>query len=334
MKKKQITQLLLLVVCLFVALSANAQASLQRSDTLVAPPKSTTTDLPPSQDALKDSLLKEVSNYPFIFEGTIREITVFEDDKHEIWTSTLIQIHKSFKGNLQSGTVELMTKNIDIFADKHSPRPPLPRKLVQRDTTSYDPGQIGSSGVFFLDTLCYLPIIKIKKRDCTGNPIDIAISLDTTASPTPKAIFGDKTTNKIKLTCSGKKIWYNLAKNSKYEHNTSLGIGYISRKNSRDRKYGEIAFEDTIEVYDFIRRIENTNVIDFTKKQFRRTDYKWQKKRNDSPLNFKTNLNQEKQVILDRLNSINSTAKKNLKIASDNNISYFFENEAYIKVFM
>lgn len=323
--------MLLLVVCLFVAFSTNAQASLQRSDTLVAPPKSTTTDLPPSQDALKDSLLKEVSNYPFIFEGTIREITVFEDDKHEIWTSTLIQIHKSFKGNLQSGTVELMTKNIDIFADKHSPRPPLPRKLVQRDTTSYDPGQIGSSGVFFLDTLCYLPIIKIKKRDdCNGGrPLDVDISRDTTASPTPKAIFADKATNKIKLSCWGNVIWYNLAKNSKYEHSNSLGIGQISTKN----KYGEIAFKDTIEIYNFIKKIKNTNIVDFTKKQFKRTEYKWLKKQSDSPLNFKTN-NQEKQVILDRLNSINSTAKKNLKIASDNNISYFFENEAYIKVFM
>ncbi len=330
MKKKQITQLLLSVVCLFVTLSANAQTSLQRSDTLVTPEKSVTPNLPLSQDALKDSLLKEVSNYPFIFEGTIREINEFEDDKHERWTSTLIQIHKSFKGNLQSGTVELITKNITIFDKPHSTNHQPFRKSVQIDTTSYDPGQVGSSGIFFLDTLCYLPIIKIKKRDCTGNPIDVAISLDTKTIPTPKSIFGDKTTNKIKLSCWGNVIWYNLAKNSKYEHSNSLGIGQISTKN----KYGEIAFKDIIEIYNFIKKIKNTNIVDFTKKQFKRTEYKWLKKQNDSPLNFKTNLNQEKQVILDRLNSINGTAKKNLKIASDNNLTYFFENEAYIKVFM
>ncbi|HNI43204.1 MAG TPA: hypothetical protein PK230_00815, partial [Chitinophagales bacterium] len=168
MKKKQIIELLLLVVCCFVALSANAQQGVQRSDAPV-PQKNVTPNLPLSQDALKDSLLKEVSHYPFIFEGTIRETYQFEDDKHEIWTSTLIEIHKSFKGNLQSGTVELMTKNIDIFADRHSPRQPLPPNPVQVDTTSDIPGQ-ATSGVFFLDSLCYLPIIKIKKRNCDGRP--------------------------------------------------------------------------------------------------------------------------------------------------------------------
>lgn len=331
------------MVCLFVALSATAQVPrLQRSNTLVVPEKGVTPNLALSQDALKDSLLKEVSHYPFIFEGTIREIYHFEDDKHEIWTSTLIQIHKSFKANLQSGTVEVMTKNIDIFADKHSPSQLLPRKPVQIDTTSDMPGQIGTSYMYFVDTLCYLPIIKVKRRDDFngGRPRDIAISRDTTASPTPKAIFGDKTTNRVKYSCYAHKIRYIIGYDiQEIDNYNDLGITSFSDKKSKGYK---VVFKDAAEIYNFINKIEGTQLIDFTKKQFKKTDYKeWQRQRylkektnkqkGEGILkkNPKTN-NQEKQVILDRLNSINSTEKKNLKTDSDNNLTYFFENESYI----
>lgn len=328
--QSQIIKLLLFVACFFVAITANAQAMrMQRSDTLVVPEKGVTPNLALSQNALKDSLLKEVSHYPFIFEGTIREINEFEDDKHERWTSTLIQIHKSFKGNLQSGTVELITKNITIFDKPHSTNHPPLRKSVRVDTTSYDPGQVGSSGIFFLDTLCYLPIIQIKKRDCTGNPIDVAISLDTKTSPTPKSIFAGKATNKIKLSCSGNIIRYIIGYDFREIDNINdLGITSFLDKKSKVHK---VVFKDVDEIYNFIHRIDGSQLTDFTKKQFKKTDFKeWQRqkypkkkpteKKEEGILNPKIN-NQEKQVILDRLNNINGTAKKNLKIAFDNNLT-------------
>ena len=215
----------------------------------------------PSQEELKAHLSNKLSTYAYIFEGTILSMLPVKDENGEKWFAHLVQIHKDFRGNLQAGTVEVITKAVPF----HTMFP------LQKDTIGAM--TIGTTKLFCYNTLCYIPCIREVPRLgswCGHDPKDLEITYDNFCTELPHSNFSDTVNNKVKLGCVGGSIGYEFGydKYTDPEFTGSFAIGHW--QDFTAQRSHPIYFSKAEDLYAFLLTIPNTTFMDFTNQRFRK----------------------------------------------------------------
>jgi len=212
-----------------------------------------------SQDSLKSLFLAEYAeDTPYIFEGTILESETVKDENGEDWHAYVVEVHKVFRGDLDSGTVEVIYKAPLVHYDMKIRDCSNNHYLQDIAYAPLDTTNI--LGTFFVDSVDNILTDITIKQTSKQHKKEYIFSNEQLAIPSSS--FTGTLNNSLKLGRFMGGIAYNLGHNLNIKRlSNEVAFNSVAVATYQGQTIG---FSTLEEIYTYLWKLPDTNFQDYS----------------------------------------------------------------------